>query len=245
MSYNWQCPFCGRHATLTEASLWSHQNLICTSDQGKDGNLNYELLYVVCPNSECKEYTLQIRFFQRKRVEDQRGLHKYINGDLILQYQIRPRGSAKPFPDYIPEVLREDYAEACLILQDSPKASATLFRRCLQGLIRRYYRITKNTLYDEIKALESTLPPDLWDAVDSIREIGNVGAHSEKDVSKIVDVPPKAAHALRELIELLFEETYVKDHQRQQRIKKANEAAQDVKSQESPPDSSVDSETGN
>ena len=245
MSFNWQCPFCGRHVSLTNASHCSRKSYVETSDEGKDGDLNYELFYVVCPNPECKEYTLHIGFYQRERIEDNYGRPKYINGDLILQYQIRPRGSAKPFPDFIPKPLREDYAEACLILQDSPKASATLFRRCLQGFIRRYYRITKHTLYDEIKELESTLPPDLWEAVDSIREIGNVGAHSEKDVSKIVDVPPEAANALRELIELLFEETYIKDHQRKQRIKKANEAAQDVKSQVSPPDSSDDSETGN
>jgi hypothetical protein len=48
-----------------------------------------------------------------------------------------------PLPDYIPEQIKDDYYEACSILNLSPKASATLARRCLQGMIRDFWGITK------------------------------------------------------------------------------------------------------
>lgn len=231
MSYNWECPYCGRRASLTTNSYCHDKDYVCTEELGKDGDLNYELAYVVCPNPDCKEYTLHINFYKRIEVQDGLGNRRYSNGDLLISYQLKPRGSAKPFPEYIPEPIREDYEEACLILHDSPKASATLSRRCLQGLIRDYYKISKDSLYHEIQALKEILPVDLWDAVDGIREVGNVAAHSEKDVNVIVDVPPESASALIKLIELLFHETYIKDNERKQRIGAAVTAANAVKLQ--------------
>lgn len=224
-AYDWQCPFCGKHVSLTENSYSLFEGIVRTNKQGKDGNLYYDLLYIVCPNRNCLEYTIKISFFTREEIVDKHVGRDYQKGKEILVCQLRPKGNAKPFPDYIPENLRQDYQEACLILDDSPKASATLSRRCLQGIIRQYYGITKETLNLEIFELEEELAPNLWEAVDSIRKVGNIGAHSEKDVSKIVDVKPEAASALIKLIELLFEETYIKDNHREERIRKAKEAA--------------------
>ncbi len=134
-------------------------------------------------------------------------------------------------PDYIPEHIRQDYFEACLILDDSPKASATLSRRCLQGIIRDHFKIVKNTLLLEINALKNELSPNLWLAVDSIRKVGNVGAHFEKDVNLIVDISRDSANALIRLIELLFEETYIKDHDQEKRIAEALQAGKNVDQQ--------------
>lgn len=229
MSVNWLCPFCGRQVSLTENSHCLKKDYLFTKAEGKSGALNYELAYIVCPNPDCKEYTLRIDFFERKP----NTIGGMRNGEHLAFFQLRPKGMAKPLPDYIPAPLRQDYAEACLIEQDSPKASATLSRRCLQGIIRQYYRVTKRTLYDEIQALKGELDPELWEAVDKIREIGNVGAHSHDDVSIMVDVPPESARALIELIELMFEETYIKDHNRKQRIGRAIDATTVVKANNS------------
>lgn len=228
MSMNWQCPYCSKHSVLTTDSYDTAKGFVSTSDKGKDGDLTYGLGYFVCPNPECKEYVLNIRI--HRRVHDQSVKHyaKYDDGAEVLSYRLRPRGNAKPIPDYIPNQLRTDYSEACLILQDSPKASATLSRRCLQGLIRDYYKITKATLNQEIRALQDQLPTDLWEAVDAIREVGNVGAHCEKDVNVMIDVSYEAASALIGLIELLFEETYVRDHNRKKRIEAAKGASKSV-----------------
>ena len=50
---------------------------------------------------------------------------------------VRPRGiSRTAVPPEVPKEIAEDYKEACLVLTDSPKASAALSRRCLQLLLR-------------------------------------------------------------------------------------------------------------
>jgi hypothetical protein len=139
-----------------------------------------------------------------------------------------------PQPDYIPQPLRDDYYEACRIRDLSPKASATLARRCLQGMIRDFCGIAKTRLVDEINDLrkrvtDGTAPPgvqgETTDAIDAVRKIGNIGAHREKDISLIVDVDPNEAQALRGLIEMLFEDWYVARHNRQERLKQVQAIA--------------------
>ena len=60
--------------------------------------------------------------------------------------------------------------------------------------------------------------PESVEAIDKVREIGNIGAHMEKDVDLIVDIEPGEAQILIELIEMLFEEWYVARHIRQERL---------------------------
>ena len=45
----------------------------------------------------------------------------------------------------------EDYKEACLVLSDSPKASAALSRRCLQNLLRGAAGVKPGDLSIEIQ----------------------------------------------------------------------------------------------
>ena len=77
-------------------------------------------------------------------------------------------------------------------MQSSPKASATMSRWCcLQGMIRDFHQITRRTLKQEIDALEEIVDSEVLAAIDSVREIGNIGAHMESDVNLIVDVEPE------------------------------------------------------
>ena len=121
--------------------------------------------------------------------------------------------------------LIQDYQESSRIVSLSPKASATLARRCLQGMIRDFWNISKGTLKLEIDALEDKIDPTTWDAIDSIRKIGNIGAHMEKDINLIVEVDTNEAKALLSLIELLFEEWYIAKHEREMKKKKVLEIA--------------------
>lgn len=66
-------------------------------------------------------------------------------------------------------------------------------RRCLQGMIRDFWGISKRILFDEIQELKGKVTGSSWDAIDAIREIGNVGAHMEKDVNIVIDVEPEEA----------------------------------------------------
>ena len=114
------------------------------------------------------------------------------------------------------EIWREDYEEACAVLNLSPKASATLARRCLQGMIRDFWGITKDTLNAEISALKDRIQPDLWAAINGLRQLGNIGAHMEKDTNLIVDIDADEAEKLIKLIELLMKEWYINREERKQ-----------------------------
>ena len=145
---------------------------------------------------------------------------------LVRRWHLMPESNAKPFPDYIPAPIIADYREACRIAALSPKASATLARRCLQGMIRDFWKISKARLKDEIDALEEKVDPQTWEAIDSVRSIGNIGAHMEADINVIVDVDPDEATLLIGLIETLLADWYIARHNRQQRMSKIKAAAE-------------------
>ena len=172
-----------------------------------------EICFRKCPN--CNEYIINATGLGRK-VKD-------------INTKLRPKSSAIQYPSYIPEFIRNDYEEACAIINLSPKASATLSRRCLQGMIRDYWKIEKKTLNLEISELQDKLSPDLWDSIDSLRQIGNIGAHMETDTNIIVDIDPNEAETLIKLIELLIKEWYIAREERNnlfQSIKTTNDAKQ-------------------
>ena len=127
-----------------------------------------------------------------------------------------PPASAMFLPDYIPAAIRQDYLEAVKIVGLSPKASATLARRCLQGMIHDFWDIREKNLNAEITALKPHIPRMQWEAIDAVRKLGNIGAHMEKDVELIVDVDPGEAEKLLKVIELLFKNWYIAEHENQQ-----------------------------
>lgn len=210
-TFTWRCPYCGHHAVIDryKFSAFSHHISM--------GNIHGpRMLFgnvTVCPNRECREFTLSISISEiTKNDEDETEFIEKHKWDLI------PESKAKVFPSYIPAPLISDYREACLIADKSPKASATLSRRCLQGMIRDFWQVKKGRLVDEIEAIKEKVDPDTWDAIDSLRKVGNIGAHMEKDISLIIDVDPGEADLLIELIETLFEEWYIRRHTRKERM---------------------------
>lgn len=138
-----------------------------------------------------------------------------------------PPVSAMPLPDYIPAAIRQDYLEAVKIVGLSPKASATLARRCLQGMIHDFWDIKEKNLNAEITALKPHIPRRQWDAIDAVRKLGNIGAHMEKDVELIVDVDPGEAEKLLKVIELLFKNWYIAEHENQQLYAEIAQIAED------------------
>jgi hypothetical protein len=153
-------------------------------------------------------------------------LHKYEQKsdlwettELLSEWNLIPASDAKVFPDYVPVTIRADYAEACAIKKLSPKASATLARRCLQGMIRDFWGISKARLIDEIDAIQDKIDSLTWQAIDAVRRVGNIGAHMEKDINVIIDVDPDEAAQLIGLIELLIKDWYITRYERQERLK--------------------------
>lgn len=125
------------------------------------------------------------------------------------QVEIKLYGNYIKYPDYIPVQIRTDYEEASQILDISPKAAATLFRRCLQGMIRDFWEIKKDRLCDEIVALKGVVTDKQWESIDSLRKIGNIGAHMEKDVDKIIDISFDESIKLKAFVEFLLDQWYI------------------------------------
>ncbi len=146
-------------------------------------------------------------------------------GDLLKRWSLIPPSAALTFPDYVPKPVRDDYEEACLIRDLSPKASATLARRALQGMIRDYWGVSKARLIDEIEAIRDKVDPLTWAAIDGVRKIGNIGAHMEKDINVIIDVEPEEAGRLIQLVEILVKDWYVTKHDREERLKSVAQLA--------------------
>lgn len=210
--------------TLTEAQVWENFAPIQMTETawGLVGVLN---VAYACANDVCKELTL-LMALQPFRVSAS-GYSMQDKKTFLLNKRILPESSSKPQPDYIPAQIREDYREACEILHLSPKASATLSRRCLQGMIRDFAKIVHGTLNQEIislrKAVEDGTGPkgvslESVEAIDHVRTIGNIGAHMEKDVALIIPIDLDEAELLIQLIGSLFEEWYVERHVREQRF---------------------------
>ena len=77
-------------------------------------------------------------------------------------------------------------------------------------MIRDFHGVTgKPNLKQEIEAIKGKIDATIWEAVDNVRKIGNIGAHMEQDVNLVIDVEPKEAQLLIKLNEVLFKDWYI------------------------------------
>jgi hypothetical protein len=229
--FNWTCEFCGITQTVGDAKFFSVTGRMDVGEN-KHGSFGYQLSAIGCSNPACKE--VYVRIFLGT-VEYNRHSGQLDFKEVVSNHYIRPESNAKPQPDYIPIAIRQDYEEACKIRHLSPKASATLSRRCIQGMIRDFCNIKAATLNREIEelrrqTLEGSAPPGVSaesiDALDHIRQVGNIGAHMEKDINVIIEVDPDEAQVLVDIVELLFQEWYIARKARQDRLAKVKSIAE-------------------
>jgi hypothetical protein len=222
---NWVCPHCQKPQVVTDPKWWLNFDVIKIRDNAL-GDVGIQTVAIGCANVECNQLTITVHLRPVSR-DFPGNVLQVQDKEPILSRRLMPAGNAKPQPSYIPAAIREDYTEACQILELSPKASATLSRRCLQGMIRDFIQIVGKTLNQEIielkKRVEANGAPqgvseESVTAIDHVRTIGNIGAHMEADVEHIISVEPDEARLLVELIESLFEEWYVERHVRKKRF---------------------------
>lgn len=212
--FNWECPSCRGHATIGGANIKYYANLIEVPN--KLGEQSIQVEVIGCPNSECGE--LSIRAGIRRVRQNTRGGPWTVTTGYLEEWTLRPRSDAKPMPACVPEPIANDYREAHLIRDLSPKASATLSRRCLQGMIRNFWEVSKGTLKEEIDAIQGDVDPDVWESIEAVRRVGNIGAHMDADINVVVDVEPEEATLLLELIETLVQDWYVQRETRKTRL---------------------------
>jgi len=226
------CPFCRHHSTVEAANR-----------RGFAGNLDIEnaeglqraiVNFVVCSNPDCKRFSLGVTLINSTLIEEAKAQDldmEEVKKDAVRHFQLIPPSAARVYPDYVPEALRRDYTEACLIVNRSPKASATLARRCLQGVIRDFWKTKPGRLIDEIKEIEDRVDPLTWQAIDAVRSIGDIGVHMEKDVNLIIDTEAHESEALINLIETLIQDWYVNREERKKMLAGIAQIADDEKNQ--------------
>ena len=190
------CPYCGHIQAFSDRHDVSYSGFGFHHPRAEeDKQASYIIHSFRCANKDCGRICVTS-----------------LNVETKEQFDILPQVTMKHYPEYIPEQIRRDYEEANLILERSPKAAATLLRRCLQGMIHDFWGIKEKNLNAEVTQLKDKVTPIQWQAIDGLRKIGNIGAHMEKDVDLIIDIEPDEAQKLLKLIEMLLEKWYITRH---------------------------------
>lgn len=217
-----KCPYCDTTFPLIHTT-YNHWRPSFDTSNNKSYDFTYptqiSLRFYLCPS--CKRLSISA-----SSVGSETGS---FNTNLL------PNSFATQFPDYVPESIRNDYSEACAIVNLSPKASATLSRRCLQSLIRDFWGIKKNTLYQEITELQNHVSAEQWKVLNALRNLGNIGAHPEADVNLIIDIDPDDAVKIIKVIELLIKQWYIERHEQQKLYSEVTSLSDEKCSQKSNP----------
>jgi hypothetical protein len=149
------------------------------------------------------------------------------NGKQLKSWNLAPPSRARSFPDAVPSHILEDYREACLIEELSPKIAAALARRCLSEMLRDYWIVQPGSLSDEFRQIKSTTDPLTWETIESVRKTGMIGARMENNGPEILDTEPGEAKLLINLIETLIQDWYVVREDRRKRLQEIRQLVGD------------------
>lgn len=185
---------------------------------GQDASFNeqtgWRLLHEICPSCGKIILTVQAGCPSAMLHPSTPPLQGARVPQLKCEFFAYPRTALRPpCPAEVPPLYSDDYREACLVLSDSPKASAALSRRCLQNLLREVANVKPGNLADEIQQVIDSggLPSSLAESIDAIRNIGNFAAHAMKSQKsgEILPVEPGEAEWNLDVLESLFDFYFV------------------------------------
>jgi len=211
--YLWYCPFCNNEQTVTEEGR--HAAFADLSIENASGPRRLVVKYVVCPNAKCREFSLSVSLHSLEIT----GNRSY-TGKHLKTWALVPPSRARSFPVPIPSHILQDYQEACLMVELSPKASAALSRRCLSAMLRDFWQVQPGSLSDEFRQVKGTVDPLTWEAIESVKQSGMIGARMEKEGAEIQDADLHEAPMLIGLIETLIQDWYVTRAERRKRLEK-------------------------
>jgi len=209
--YLWHCPFCNGDHTVTEESR--HASFADLSIENADGPRRLVVKFVVCPNPRCRKFSLSASLHSLETS----GNRSY-TGKHLKTWALIPPSRARSFPIALPPRVLEDYHEACLTLESSPKVAAALSRRCLSEMLRDFWRVQPGRLGDEFRQVKGAADPLTWEAIESVRRSGMLGARMDSEGAEIHDTEPGEAKMLIGLIETLIEDWYVGREERRKRL---------------------------
>lgn len=196
-----KCPHCA--VEIHAEAMWAYL--------GKDAEGQWCIEQYLCPNPDCNKL-----IFYLVRGSERVDLNGRFGGfdEIQKRFLVHPKGSNRPpVPPQVPQKLADDYVAACIVLPDSPKASAALSRRCLQKLLREVAKVKPGNLADEIQQVidSGNLPSYLVEVIDAVRNIGNFAAHPFKNEKsgEILPVEPTEAEWNLDVLEALFDLYFV------------------------------------
>jgi hypothetical protein len=176
-------------------------------DDNSNFNVDWSGTYTVCPS--CYNATTDLTVTSR------------VDDSAAITVRVHPLNTYRnPTPKEVPGDLKEDYEEACKILDISHKASAALSRRCLQAILQKHGYNQKD-LAKQIQALldepdlTKAIPIALRQSVDAIRNFGNFSAHALTDQTtlQVIAVDAGEAEWCLDILDDMFEHYYVKPKQ--------------------------------
>lgn len=231
---SFDCPFCGKTFPLTQDTLsilhvYFSDGQTCSFEgtlvnvslqKSRFGNVSNSINLVMYKCPACDKTTFEmIGIGSNFRGEPRFHIYPKIDGH--IEY---PKG-------VLPDQVQEDYLEACSISSLSPKSSATLSRRIIEGILTDFYNLKKGRLVDKIRELDkSEKAPNIIDELNSIRQVGNIATHFgyDKDV-----LPPKVssdeAKIMIKAVEYIIKDTYIARHQRNEHRKQMKEMLSKMK----------------
>ncbi len=209
--YLWHCPFCNADQTVTDAGR--HITFADLTIENAEGPRRLVTKFVVCPNPACKEFSLAASL----HTLEISGNRSY-TGKHIKSWSLVPPSRARSFPVTLPQEVLEDYQEACLTIELSPKTAAALARRCLSGMLRDFWKVQPGRLGDEFRQIKGATDPLTWETIESVRKTGLIGARMDSEGAEIQDTEPGEANMLIGLIETLIQDWYVGREERRKRL---------------------------
>ncbi|BFO53476.1 hypothetical protein AVXHC19_02790 [Acidovorax sacchari] len=96
------------------------------------------------------------------------------HGDVMI-YPLH--STVEPPSADLPQDIQDDYEEARLIANFSPRGAAALLRLAVQKLCQHLGQPGKNINTDVASLVAKGLPPSVQEALDSVRVIGNEAVH--------------------------------------------------------------------
>jgi hypothetical protein len=158
----------------------------------------WNISHQICP--ECRESIIMLSRLQAQ-------------GLAALSFLAYPTSKSRPVPSEVVDPYKQDFIEACKVLEDSPKASAALSRRNVQAILRDKAGTTKKDLYDQIEEVINSgkVPTYVSEGLHGVRVIGNFGAHPLKSTNTgaIIEVEDNEAEWLLDTLERLFDFYFV------------------------------------
>jgi Domain of unknown function (DUF4145) len=196
-----KCPHCNTSiaAAFAEAQFADYPQAVPDSNKAASHRTLWTVSHMRCP--ECYEAIIYLK-------------RSFPNNAVAVPVTlVYPNRKVRPVPAEVVDPYRQDFIEACKVLEDSPKASAALSRRCLQAILRDKASTKKKDLYDQIEEVIASgkLPSHICEDLHSIRVVGNFGAHPMKSTAtgEIIDVETGEAEWNLDVLELLFDFYFV------------------------------------